>query len=240
MTCANCGASIAENMKFCAKCGAPCAPTPLSSASNDSAGSADPIHSAPPLPMGAPAVVGIDRRYFVGIVVALACFVLTAVGASWYALSQEPSVSARTDRSAVPSQIESGGCRTAASEIATAEVCGAESLHLPAGYTSYFYVGSTAGGAQMDDETWSPDLRVIAQYSGNRAISIGRAESNDARYSSRVGNYAIAGIGVRGYTVTSTFGASANGTSVAVSFAVPPGSLEIVLVGGEGDDDLPS
>jgi hypothetical protein len=125
----------------------------------------------------------------------------------------------------------------------------AELLALPSGDSQYFYVGSTAGGAQMESVSWSQDLNVTAEYSGNEAVSIGRSGSNNGSFSSAAGNHAIAGAGIRGYSVAQMFSAHASavgpgysgdletpapGVSVELPFTTQAGDIVLILVGGEG------
>jgi len=110
-------------------------------------------------------------------------------------------------------------------------------MNLPVGSTDYFYVGSDAGGNPLTEISWPEDLSVVAGYSGNKSISIGHDQSDSGSYySGSTTNVAIAGLGVRGYSVLSGSPASISG-GTALSFAISnPDSRDVVLVivGGEG------
>lgn len=142
--------------------------------------------------------------------------------------------------SAVPSAVES-------------TISPAKSIVLPSGYGQYFYVGSTSGGKPMESISWSPDLAVIASYSDNEAISIGRSTSASGAYSTLTGSDAIAGAALNGYTVKEVFRASATATgpgysggpetpavgeSLELHFTTQSEDLVLILIGGEGTGEL--
>ncbi|MHB8405128.1 MAG: hypothetical protein ACYDCJ_06875 [Gammaproteobacteria bacterium] len=138
----------------------------------------------------------------------------------------------------VGSAIQQNGCFHYTASRVAVKVCASQNLILPSGYDTYFYVGSTAGGQQLYGENWRPDLKVIANYSGNLSVSIGRSHFDYGIYHSAVGNYAIAGIGLSGYRVVAQYVAKANSTSINVTFLAPPDSRELVIVGGQGVGNL--
>ncbi|HTW42693.1 MAG TPA: IPT/TIG domain-containing protein [Solirubrobacteraceae bacterium] len=140
------------------------------------------------------------------------------------------------------------GLETTSAYAATVEsgIAPAESITIPSANSEYFYVGSTAGGQPMGSISWSQDLSVIASYSGNEAISIGRSASNTGSYSSGAGNHAIAGAGISGYSVAEVFSndvsatgaGAAGGTQLELPFKTQSGDLVLILVGGEGTGSL--
>jgi hypothetical protein len=124
----------------------------------------------------------------------------------------------------------------AAGLVGTAEP--AASMSLPPGSSTYFYVGSGAGGRPLTDISWNEDLPVTAAYSGNKSISIGRSTSDSGSLNSNSStNVALAGLAVTGYQVTGhpVTNATSTGTSVSVTATTNAGDLLLVVVGGEGD-----
>lgn len=123
--------------------------------------------------------------------------------------------------------------------IDTYNIAGSESLTLNPGSQQYFFVGSTAGGYQMNSMTWSSDLNVVASYSNNLGISIGHQTSNSGSYSSQAGNHGISGIGVSNISTYQTFAAQTqSSTSVSLQFTTESNDLVVILVGGEGDGSI--
>lgn len=135
----------------------------------------------------------------------------------------------------------------------------AESVALPAGCSHYFYVGSTSGGTPgtksdaIKHADWHADLVVFGEWAGEKAISAGHATSDIGSFSSPVGNHAIAGAGVNGYTLSETFssqdtelgpGCSGCGTQsepgigLDLSFTTAANDLVVILVGGQGTGSL--
>ena len=110
----------------------------------------------------------------------------------------------------------------------------------------YTYIGANSGGNPITDVSWSEDLGVIASYSGNLCIDIGRSPSSAGEFSS-VGttNVAIAGAAVTGYKVTALYrahisqsGASDSGPDLSLPFSVPSGDSVLLAIGGEGAGDV--
>jgi hypothetical protein len=111
------------------------------------------------------------------------------------------------------------------------------SMSLPSGSSDYFYVGSDAGGNPLSQISWSQDLGVTASYSGNQAISVGRATTDAGSFSSgSTTNVAIAGLAVSGYAVSAPLvtASTSTGTSVSLTATTASGDLLVVVVGGEG------
>ncbi len=111
------------------------------------------------------------------------------------------------------------------------------SMSLPTGASGYFYVGSDAGGNPLTRISWHQDLSVIAGYSGNQSISIGHSGAATGSYfSGTTTNVAIAGLAVRGYSVTGrpVRVSTSSGTSVSLTVSTGQGDLVLVLVGGQG------
>lgn len=112
-----------------------------------------------------------------------------------------------------------------------------DSISLPSGSTSYYYVGSDAGGNPLSNISWSEDLGVVASYSGNESISIGQSTSPTGSFTSgSTTNDAIAGIGVSGYQLVHEYTASNSsyGLSLSLPFTTSTGDLVLVVFGGEG------
>jgi hypothetical protein len=148
------------------------------------------------------------------------------------------------------------GAAAPASATIDSGIAPAKSIVLPSGAEQYFYIGSTAGGEPMESISWlgDQDLSVIAAYSGNQSISIGRSASSSGSFGSAVGSYATAAAGLSGYAVVQAFSAQASmigpGTSggaetpaKGVSLSLPftttrAGELVLILVGGEGTGRL--
>ncbi len=131
----------------------------------------------------------------------------------------------------------------ASSGVVTSGILPAQAITLGTGASQYFYVGSTAGGQPMNSVSWTQDLGVVASYSGNLSISVGRSTLDQGSYDSAAGNYAIAGAGVTGYEVLREYSAQttasgSGGTSLSVTFPADTGDLVLLMVGGEGDGSL--
>lgn len=248
-------------MRFCGQCGAalpeeppplPVAP-PTTAPASRSAQASYRKNTSRARPKPARAGGRIARRYILAVAAAAACFIFSVVGAALFDINRyerasEPASGQQMNSShtlsrpvAQPrhipraSPIETHGCRRAAGAGLASLVCARQSVTLPAGAGEYFYVGATAGGAQMSGVSWSSDLSVIAAYSGNRSISIGHSHSNVGRYRSRVGNYAIGGVALSEYSTVNMCRASSNGTTLTLHCVVPAGTTrEILVVGGEG------
>jgi hypothetical protein len=86
------------------------------------------------------------------------------------------------------------------------------SITLPSGDEAHLFAGATSGEQPMSAITWSAgqDLGVNAAFSDDQAISIGQGASNQASYSSLATAQAIAGVGLRGYTIAQKFTAQAS------------------------------
>jgi hypothetical protein len=112
-----------------------------------------------------------------------------------------------------------------------------DTLALPAGAASYYYVGADAGGNPLSNISWTETLPVTSAYSGNKSISIGYSTSNTGAFTSAsTTNDAIASIGVTGYRLIGTYFASnrSDGLNLSLRFKTEDGSIVIVLYGGEG------
>ena len=201
-----------------------------------------------------PTAARIKHRYAFAVAAVTASVVLSIVGAALfdiheYERASDPLATAAHTASPRPSPqtppqpvyisgtptIATHGCRHTTGGGLAATVCGAQSVTLPVTSGEYFYVGATAGGAQMFGVNWTADLNVIAQYSGNLSVVIGHSRSNVGQYQSAVGNYAIGGATLSGYSAVDAFQASSNGTTVTLRCVVPGGdNAEILLIGGEG------
>jgi hypothetical protein len=84
-----------------------------------------------------------------------------------------------------------------------AAVAPGSSLVLPSGDEVHLFAGATSGEQPMSTISWSAgqDLGVNAASSSDQAISIGRGTSTGGSYSSLAAAQAIAGVGLRGYTI---------------------------------------
>ena len=112
----------------------------------------------------------------------------------------------------------------------------ATSLTLPSGSTQYFFVGSDAGGNPITQISWPEDLSVVASYSSNKSISIGRSPLGTSSFDSgTTTNVAIAGLGVAGYKVVTRVPASTSaGTTLSLQVPVSSSGILLLVVGGEG------
>ena len=134
-------------------------------------------------------------------------------------------------------------------------IAGAETVSLPSGCAQYFYVGDTTGGYpgvpadDLSSISWTPDLSVDSPWSGDLGMSIGRSQSNVGSFVSPVVNYAIAGVGIGGYSIVNTFSAQNGvlgpgsvgggntlepGASLSLPFTTSRGDIALILVGGQG------
>lgn len=110
-------------------------------------------------------------------------------------------------------------------------------VSLPSGSTDYIFAGSDAGGNPLTDINWKQNLGVVASYSGNLSVSIGRGNSAAGGFNSEsTTNDAIAELGITGYSLVTKFGASttSNGTKLSITYSSKGKRLVIVVFGGEG------
>lgn len=253
MNCPGCGATLRPGATFCGACGVR-------------------------LAVGAPAAGGtgeVPRSHMTAsrvVAIAAAAVVVVAVAFGLGRISATPHLSApagtaapqgaSTPLGAIPSGIQATPTSALASATPTpvpvaltTDIEASETITLPARYSTYFYVGSTAGGSSypMTGITWSEDLAVIATYSGAEAISIGRSSSNDGSFSSFARQYGIAGVATDGYQVVTSYSAhssvvgpgcygcgatSAAGANLSLQFTTSTGDLVLILLGGEGTGSL--
>jgi hypothetical protein len=125
------------------------------------------------------------------------------------------------------------------------------SLVLPSGDELHLFAGATSGEQPMGAISWSAgqDLGVNTASSGNQAISIGQGTSTGGSYSSLAAAQAIAGVGLRGYTIEQKVTAQASkarklpkknletatkGLSLHLKFSTTePEQLALILMGGQ-------
>jgi len=100
----------------------------------------------------------------------------------------------------------------------------------------YFFIGSTAGGRPITNESWNPDLKVYSHYSGYLSITIGHQNFGRGNFTFTGANYGIAGVGVSNFSSYVTYNASSpTNRSLNLSFATNSGDLVVILIGGVGD-----
>jgi hypothetical protein len=166
--------------------------------------------------MSASRVVAIAAAAVVVVAVAFGLGRISAAPHQSAAVGTAAPQSVSTPLGAIPSGIPATPTSALASPTPTpvpvaltTDIEASETITLPAGYSTYFYVGSTAGGSSypMTGITWTEDLAVIATYSGAEAISIGRSSSNDGSFSSSARQYGIAGVATDGYQVVTSYSA---------------------------------
>lgn len=125
------------------------------------------------------------------------------------------------------------------------------SLVLPSGDELHLFAAATSGEQPMSAISWSAgqDLGVNAASSGDQAISIGQGTSTGGSYSSLAAAQAIAGVGLRGYTIEQKVMAQASkarklpkknletatkGLSLHLKFSTTePEQVVLILMGGQ-------
>ena len=95
----------------------------------------------------------------------------------------------------------------------------------------------------------SEDLGVIAAFSKNKSISIGRSTASTGSYATSARDYGIAGAGIVGYTVVNACPSQISqigpgtppggpqhvpGPSLNIPFTTSSGDLVLIVVGGQG------
>jgi hypothetical protein len=137
--------------------------------------------------------------------------------------------------------------------LCTAPARWATVLQLRTGCSDYLYVGSNSGGAPIFDMSWASDLSVTASFSGNPSVSIGRSGASAGGFFTLSHNVAIAGVGLKGYSVMGTFVAQTSqngpgcsgcglkfvdGPDLQLRFHSDGSGPVLILVGGQGTGTL--